>query len=151
MMVVVVLDNVRSAHNVGSVLRTADSLGVESVVMCGITATPPSREIHKTALGAEFSVKWCYEASTVEAIENLRDKGFIIVAVEQVVGSIDLRSFRMEAGRDYAFVMGNEVDGVSDEVVERCDSVVEIEQCGVKKSLNVAVAAGIVLFTVKNL
>lgn len=145
-MIVAVLDNVRSALNVGSVFRTADSFGVNELILCGITATPPSREIHKTALGAEVSVPYRYFNSTVEAIDCLKVEGFEIVAVEQAEQSIDLRNFEFDKSKNYAFILGNEVDGVSEQVIAMCDRVVEIEQRGVKKSLNVSVAAGVVLF-----
>ncbi len=149
-MTVVVLDNVRSALNVGSVFRTADSFGLSEVVLCGITATPPSREIHKTALGAELSVPYRYFEKTTSAIEDLKNNGFEIVAVEQAFNSVDLKDFKCCEGKNYAFVMGNEVDGVSREVLSICDKIVEIEQKGIKKSLNVSVAAGVVLWRVTN-
>ncbi len=149
-MILVLLDNVRSALNVGSVFRTADSFGLSEVVLCGITATPPSREIHKTALGAELSVPYRYFESSAEAIETFRNEGFVVVAVEQDERSVDLRDFKVEPNQKYVFVLGNEVEGVSSEVLALCDKVVEIEQKGVKKSLNVSVAAGVVLWRVTN-
>ncbi len=148
MMIKVVLDNVRSAHNVGAVFRTADSLGVGEVILCGITAVPPSREIHKSALGAEMTVPFRYFDSSVEAVETLKSEGCTIVAVEQAEGSVRLQDFEPVADTDYAFVLGNEVEGVSVEVLERVDSVVEIAQRGMKKSMNVSVAGGIVLWEV---
>lgn len=114
--------------------------------MCGITATPPSREVHKTALGAELSVPFTYHQSTVEAVEALRSAGYTVVAVEQAANSVMLNDFRPSGDRKYAYIMGNEVDGVSAEVLALCDAVVEIPQLGIKKSLNVAVAAGIVMW-----
>ncbi len=147
-MIVVVLDNVRSALNVGSVLRTADSLGIDEVWLCGITATPPSKEIHKSALGAEFSVKWRYFSETSEAVEELIESGYEVIAIEQSPRSEDLRGFRVSEGRDAGFILGNEVDGVDPKVQDKCHRIVEIEQKGIKKSLNVSVAAGIVLFEV---
>ncbi len=146
--IIVVLDNVRSALNVGSVLRTADSLGIDEVWLCGITATPPSKEIHKSALGAEFSVKWRYFETTIDAINELKSDNTKIVAVEQAENSTDLREFKREENRIHAFVMGNEVEGVSPEVLALCDEVVEMKQHGIKKSMNVSVACGIVLWQV---
>lgn len=147
-MIVVILDNVRSALNVGSVLRTADSLGVDEVILCGITATPPSREIHKTALGAELSVPWQYFETTVEAVEKFKAEGYIAVAIEQDETSVDLRDFVVDKEANYALVLGNEVEGVSQEVLGLCQQIVEIEQRGIKKSLNVSVAGGIVLWEI---
>lgn len=149
-MIVAVLDNVRSALNVGSIFRTADSFGVNELIICGISATPPSREIHKTALGADQSVKYRYFASTVEALDCLRVEGFELVAVEQADRSVDLREMKLDRAKNYAFVLGNEVDGVSAEALAMCDTVVEIEQQGIKKSLNVSVAAGVVLWCASN-
>lgn len=142
----VVLDNVRSALNVGSIFRSADSFGASEVVLCGITATPPSREVHKTALGAELSVPFTYHQSTVEAVNVLRAAGYTVVAVEQTANSVMLNDFRPSRQGKYAYVLGNEVDGVSAEVLALCDAVVEIPQFGVKKSLNVSVAGGIVMW-----
>lgn len=149
-MIVAVLDNVRSALNVGSVFRTADSFGISELIICGISATPPSREIHKTALGAEQSVPYRYFGSTAEALDCLRVEGFELIAVEQADRSIDLREIKLDRSKNYAFVLGNEVDGVSAEALAMCDTVVEIEQCGIKKSLNVSVAAGVVLWCASN-
>ncbi|MCC2547250.1 RNA methyltransferase [Hymenobacter sp. BT175] len=141
-----VLDNVRSLHNVGSAFRTADAFAIEKIWLCGITGRPPQREITKTALGSTESVAWEYAASTVEAIGQLRAAGYAIIAVEQTTGSQPLPSFRPEAGRGYALVLGNEVFGVDDEVLALCDAAVEIPQFGTKHSLNVSVAAGVVLW-----
>ena len=142
----VVLDDVRSLYNVGSVLRSCDAFRVEAVVLCGITATPPHAEIHKTALGAEDSVAWRYCASALEAVEELRRRGVTVMAVEQCEGSTMLDEFRPEAGRRYAVVLGNEVKGVRQEVVDACDGCLEIPQFGTKHSLNVSVTAGIVVW-----
>lgn len=144
--VVAVLDNVRSAGNVGAFFRTADAFGMGGVVLCGITARPPQKEIHKTALGAELTVEWRGFATTLEAVETLRAECYTIVAVEQVEGSIKLGEFTPERGAKYALVFGNEVDGVAQEVVDVCDLVVEIPQVGTKHSLNVAVTGGVVLW-----
>lgn len=143
---VMVLDNVRSLHNVGSVLRTADAFRLEEVVMCGITATPPSAEIHKTALGAEDSVSWRYEADTLQAVRQLQERGYVVLAVEQVEGSLKLGEFELLPGKRYALVMGNEVKGVQQNVVDACDQALEIPQYGTKHSLNVSVTAGIVMW-----
>lgn len=143
---VMVLDNVRSLHNVGSVLRTADAFRLEEVVMCGITATPPSAEIHKTALGAEDSVSWRYEADTLQAVRQLQERGYVVLAVEQVEGSLKLGKFEPLPGKRYALVMGNEVKGVQQNVVDACDQALEIPQYGTKHSLNVSVTAGIVMW-----
>lgn len=146
--IVVVLDNVRSALNVGSIFRTADSLGVDEVILCGISATPPSKEIHKTALGAELSVEWRKFEKTSDAIEALRSEGFRIAAIEQSPRSVDLKAFRRDENLSYALVLGNEVEGVDPEVLEMCEDIIEIEQKGIKKSLNVSVAGGIVLWEI---
>ncbi|MGN0087215.1 MAG: RNA methyltransferase [Alloprevotella sp.] len=143
---VVVLDNVRSLHNVGSVFRTADAFRLAGVVLCGITAVPPAPEIHKTALGAEDSVQWSYFSDTLDALAALRADGYGLLAVEQVEGSHTLSAFPVEQGRKYALVLGNEVKGVRQEVVDACDAAVEIPQYGTKHSLNVSVTAGIVMW-----
>lgn len=142
---VVVLDNVRSLHNVGSVFRTADALLIDRLVLCGITAVPPSPEIHKTALGAELCVAWEYMADTVEAVKQLKSIGYTVLAAEQVEGSTLLQNF-MPIDKKYAVVFGHEVKGVSQEVVDICDGVLEIPQFGTKHSLNVSVSAGIVMW-----
>ncbi len=144
--VVVVLDGVRSANNVGSFFRTCDAFAVERLVLCGITGTPPSAEIHKTALGAEQTMAWEYVRSAVEAVRTLRAEGYVAVAVEQVGGAVLLQDLEVDADGKYALVFGNEVDGVSSEVVAECSCAVEIPQSGMKKSLNVAVAGGVVLW-----
>lgn len=142
----VVLDNVRSAQNVGSFFRTGDAFAVEHVALCGITAVPPAREIHKTALGAELTVPWSYHASTAECVRQLRDEGYEVLAVEQVEGAAMLDAFCPEPGRRYALVFGNEVEGVAQEVVDLCHGALEIPQFGVKHSINVAVSGGVVLW-----
>ncbi|MGN1263100.1 MAG: RNA methyltransferase [Prevotella sp.] len=143
---VVVLDDVRSMYNVGSVFRTGDAFRIESVCLCGISATPPATEIHKTALGAEDSVDWTYHASAVEAVEELHRRGYEVYAVEQAEGSTMLSGFAFDASRRYAVVFGNEVKGVRQEVIDRCDGCIEIPQYGTKHSMNVSVTAGIVIY-----
>ena len=146
MPVVVVLDNVRSMNNVGSFFRTCDAFAVERVVLCGITGTPPDREIHKTALGAETTVHWSYEKNIMTALENLRTQGYTLVAVEQVEGAAMLQKFDCMSGKKYALVFGNEVSGVAQEAVSICDDAIEIPQAGTKHSLNVSVSGGVVLW-----
>ena len=145
---VVVLDDVRSMYNVGSVFRTADAFRIEHIFLCGITARPPHPEIHKTALGAEDSVDWTYTADTHEAVRQLQSEGYEVLAVEQVVGSTMLQDFRPESGKKYAVIMGNEVKGVKQSVVDMCDGCLEIPQFGTKHSLNVSTTAGIVMWEV---
>lgn len=142
----IILDNIRSAHNVGSVFRSADSFKADKVWLCGICATPPSAEIHKSALGAEFSVEWGYEKDTLSLVKRLKEKGYTVLSVEQTVNSVMLDKFKPETGRKYALVFGNEVDGVQQEVVDASDGVLEIPQYGTKHSLNISVSAGIVLW-----
>ena len=142
----IVLDHVRSLNNVGSVFRTADAFRLESVYLCGITATPPHPEIHKTALGAEDTVDWCYFENTVDAIRTLKDQGYILCAIEQAEGSVLLNELKLDADKKYALILGHEVKGVQQEVVDQCDFCVEIPQYGTKHSLNVSVAAGIVIW-----
>ncbi len=143
---VLVLDNIRSMMNTGSVFRTADAFLLEGIFLCGFTATPPHREIHKTALGATESVAWKYFELTTDALKYLKSAGYWVIALEQTTNSIDMRSFLPEAGRKYAFVFGNEVKGVDDSVLELCDGCVEIPQFGTKHSLNVSVAAGMMVW-----
>ena len=143
---VVVLDNVRSAHNVGSAFRTADSFKIDKVWLCGICAVPPSAEIHKSALGAEDSVAWEHVDDTMDAIRTLKEEGYIIVSAEQTVGSVMLNEFVPEKGKRYAVVFGNEVAGVSQEVVDASDFSLEIPQFGTKHSLNVSVSVGVILW-----
>jgi 23S rRNA (guanosine2251-2'-O)-methyltransferase len=144
--VCIVLDNVRSMNNVGSMFRSADCFGVEKVCLCGITAKPPHRDIHKTALGAEESMDWTYHENTAELCQVLKQEGYTLVAVEQVEGSVSLSDFKLEADKRYAIIFGNEVDGVSDDVLKFCDACLEIPQYGTKHSFNVSVCAGIVLW-----
>ncbi len=141
-----VLDNIRSQHNIGSIFRTADAFKIESIHICGISATPPNREISKSALGATESVDWRYFPSTLESVVFLKEMGYLIVGIEQVYGSVDIRNFEIKTHEKIAVVFGNEVNGVSDEVLELCDYCVEIPQFGTKHSFNVSVTAGIVLF-----
>ncbi|MBP3432964.1 MAG: RNA methyltransferase [Alistipes sp.] len=144
--VAIVLDNVRSAQNVGSFFRTADAFGIGHIALCGISATPPNREIHKTALGAEQSVEWSYHPTTLECIESLRQEGYRIIAIEQIEGATMLNNFRAESGERYALVFGNEVDGVDQAVADIVDGAIEIPQVGIKHSLNVSVSAGILMW-----
>ena len=144
--VVVVLDNIRSAHNVGSAFRTADSFKVDKIWLCGICAVPPSAEIHKSALGAEDSVEWEHSADTMEVVRRLKEDGYRIVSVEQTVGSVMLDSFAPQKGEKYALVFGNEVAGVSQDVVDASDVSLEIPQYGTKHSLNVSVSVGVILW-----
>ena len=142
----VVLDNVRSLHNVGSVFRTADAFRIEKIVLCGITACPPSAEIHKTALGAEDAVAWEYVSDTLQAVLALKEAGYETLAVEQAENSHKLGEFVFEKEKKYALVLGNEVKGVRQDVVDACGGVIEIPQYGTKHSLNVSVTAGIVMW-----
>ncbi len=144
--IVLVLDNVRSAHNVGSAFRTADSFKADKVWLCGICAVPPSAEIHKSALGAEDSVSWEHADDTMEAINTLKSQGYTIVSVEQTVKSVMLDRFVPEQGKKYALVFGNEVSGVDQRVVDSSDFSLEIPQYGTKHSLNVSVSVGVVLW-----
>lgn len=143
---IIVLDNIRSLHNIGSVFRTSDAFRIESIYLCGITATPPHPEMHKTALGAEFTVNWKYVNNTVEAVDNLKREGYVVYAVEQAEGSIMLNNIELDCRKKYAVVMGNEVKGVQQEVIDHSDGCIEIPQYGTKHSLNVSVTAGIVIW-----
>ena len=144
--IVVVLDNIRSAHNVGSAFRSSDSFKADRVFLCGICAVPPSAEIHKSALGAENSVQWEHYDDTMDAIRELRDNGFTIVSIEQTEKSVFLDKFIPEKGKKYALVFGNEVEGVRQDVVDASDLSIEIPHSGTKHSLNVSVCVGIVLW-----
>jgi 23S rRNA (guanosine2251-2'-O)-methyltransferase len=144
--VVVVLDNVRSMHNVGSIFRTCDGFAVEQVCLCGITCQPPHREIEKTALGATQSINWVYYAEPLQAVEQLRKDGYRIIAIEQAEKSIMLNEFEANKDEKYALIFGNEVNGVSDEVMKVIDACIEIPQFGTKHSFNIVVSAGIVLW-----
>jgi len=143
---VVVLDNVRSLYNVGSVFRTSDAYRVQKIWLCGLTSTPPNAEIHKTALGAEFSVEWGSEADTLQVVRNLQKEGYVVFAVEQVEGSVSLENIELDPTKKYAVVMGHEVNGVQQSVVDACDYCLELPQYGTKHSLNVSVTTGIVIW-----
>jgi tRNA G18 (ribose-2'-O)-methylase SpoU len=144
--VTLVLDNVRSEMNVGSVFRTADAFLIERVILCGITPQPPKAEIHKTALGAEESVSWQYYPTTLEAIGQLKDEGYLICSIEQVHDSVSLEHFIINSGQKVAIVLGNEVKGVSQEVIDESDMCVEIPQEGTKHSLNISCCAAIIMW-----
>lgn len=144
--VVVILDEVRSMHNVGSIFRTSDGFAVEAIYLCGITGQPPHREIEKTALGATQSVEWKYFPKTMDALAELRADGYQIIAIEQASESVQLHEFQPETGQKYALIFGNEVNGVNDEVMKVIDNCIEIPQFGTKHSFNVVVSAGIVLW-----
>lgn len=146
LLLTVVLDNVRSLNNIGAIFRTSDAFLVDRIMLCGITATPPSPEIHKTALGAEDSVAWEYHATTMEAVRKLKDEGYTVCVLEQVKESVMLQDFRPEAGKKYAIVAGHEVHGVDPAVVDAADVCIEIPQFGTKHSLNVSVSTGIALW-----
>lgn len=146
--IVVILDNVRSMHNVGASFRTADAFLIEAIYLTGITAKPPHREINKTALGATETVEWLYFSTTYEAVMHAKDKGYKIAAIEQVDQSVFLHEFIPEENTPYAFVFGNEVFGVEDEVVEQSDICIEIPQFGTKHSLNISVSVGVVLWDI---
>ena len=145
---VVVLDHVRSLYNVGSVFRTSDAFLVQGICLCGITAQPPHPEIHKTALGAEESVSWKYFERTEDAVAWLKEQGYIVLAIEQCEGSTMLQDFKTIAGKKYAIVLGNEVKGVNQAVVDQCDGCLEVPQYGTKHSMNVSVTAGIVIWAI---
>ena len=144
--VVVVLDNVRSMHNIGSIFRTSDGFSIESIALCGITAQPPHREIEKTALGATQSVDWNYFETTLDAVRSLRKDGYEILAVEQASNSTMLNTFSPALDKKYALILGNEVNGVDEEVMKEIDKCIEIPQFGTKHSFNITIAAGIVLW-----
>lgn len=146
MPVVVVLDNIRSMHNVGSVFRTADAFLLKTIYLCGYTPRPPHRDIHKTALGATETVEWKYYPGAAEAVKELRSAGYSIFAIEQVEKSIPLQQFKCDKYDKLAVVFGNEVNGVGEEVLKSCDGCIEIPQLGMKHSLNISVAAGIVVW-----
>jgi tRNA G18 (ribose-2'-O)-methylase SpoU len=146
--VIVVLDNIRSMHNVGSVFRTSDAFLIEAICLCGYTPQPPHRDIHKTALGATETVDWLYYNNTQEAIEDLKQRDYKIYAVEQASDSISLEQFHWQPSKKIAVIMGNEVEGVDAELLPLCDGCIEIPQLGMKNSLNISVAAGIVLWKI---
>ncbi len=143
---VVVLDNVRSLHNVGSVFRTGDAFVIEAVYLCGITSTPPHAEIHKTALGAENTIEWKYFEHTHDALKELKTNTYTVFAIEQAEGSTMLSNLELDSSRKYAVVLGNEVKGVQQSVVDACDGCIEIPQFGTKHSLNVSVTGGIIIW-----
>ncbi len=143
---IVVLDDVRSMHNVGSVFRTGDAFRIEGIYLCGITSTPPMAEIHKTALGAEDSVNWKYFETAAEAVETLKSEGYEVYSVEQAHGSTKLQSFAPSIDKKYAVILGNEVKGVHQEVIDTSDGCLEIPQFGTKHSMNVSVTAGIIIW-----
>lgn len=143
---IVVLDEIRSLHNIGSVFRTSDAFRIESIYLCGITATPPHPELHKTALGAEFTVDWKYFKNTLDAVNKLKNDGYIVYSIEQAEGSTMLNDLKLDQTRKYAIVMGNEVKGVQQEVIDNSDGCIEIPQYGTKHSLNVSVTTGIVIW-----
>jgi 23S rRNA (guanosine2251-2'-O)-methyltransferase len=143
---IIVLDNVRSQNNVGSIFRTADAFLSEAVYLCGITATPPQREINKTALGATESVVWKYFSKTSDAINELRASGYSIIGIEQAEGSVELQNLEIKKGEKYALVFGHEVNGVGQDILNLCDHCVEIPQFGTKHSFNIAISVGIVLW-----
>lgn len=142
----VVLDNVRSRHNIGSVFRTGDAFRVKEILLCGITGTPPDTEIHKTALGAEDAVGWRYYESTLDAVKTLKEEGYTIFSIEQAENSISLEDIDLSTDKKYAVVLGHEVHGVAQEVIDASDGCIEIPQYGTKHSLNVSVTAGIVIW-----
>ena len=148
MPLVVVLDHVRSLYNVGSVFRTSDAFLVKGICLCGITARPPHPEIHKTALGAEDSVEWKYFERTQDAVKWLKEEGYTVLAIEQCEGSTMLQDFLPDKDKKYAVILGNEVKGVQQEVVDMCDGCIEIPQFGTKHSMNVSVTAGIIIWSI---
>ena len=145
---IIIADNVRSMHNVGSIFRTSDAFLVEKIYLCGITPTPPHREIQKTALGATESVDWQYAENTLDVVNQLKKEGWTILALEQTTNSVMLDELKVEKGEKIAIVLGNEVDGVNQEVINLCDKAVEIPQFGTKHSFNVSVSCGIMLWQV---
>ena len=144
--IIIILDDIRSLHNIGSVFRTADAFLIEKIYLCGITATPPNKEIHKTALGATETVAWEHHENVLEVIENLKKENVAVFAIEQVENSVFLNDFKTESAKKYALVFGNEVFGVNQEAIKLCDGTIEIPQLGTKHSLNIAVSAGIVIW-----
>jgi len=149
---IIVLDNVRSQSNVGSIFRTADAFLTKAIYLCGITARPPQREIQKTALGATESVAWEYFPKTIDAINYLKESGYLIIGIEQAEGSVELQDMDIYKGGSYALVFGNEIDGVAQDVLNLCDFCIEIPQFGTKHSFNIAISVGIVLWELnKNL
>lgn len=144
--IIIILDDIRSLHNIGSVFRTSDAFLIEKIYLCGITATPPNKEIHKTALGATETVDWEYQKEVVEVIKDLKSQAVKVFAIEQVENAIFLDKFEPEENEKYALVFGNEVFGVNQEAVQLCDGAIEIPQLGTKHSLNISVSTGIVIW-----
>ena len=142
----IIVDSVRSMNNIGSLFRTADAFLIDEIVLCGISAYPPNPDIHKTALGAEESVDWSYHNNIVSVVEELKQQGYVICALEQTHNSTELQNFIPQKDQKYAIIVGNEVDGVNQKVIDLTDQVLEIPQCGIKHSLNVAVSAGIAMW-----
>lgn len=143
---IVVLDEIRSLHNIGSVFRTSDAFRVESIYLCGITAIPPHPELHKTALGAEYTMDWKYFKNTLDAVNKLKSEGYVVYSIEQAEGSTLLTDLQLDPAKKYAIIMGNEVKGVQQEVINNSDGCIEIPQYGTKHSLNVSVTTGIVIW-----
>ena len=143
---IVVLDNVRSMHNVGAIFRTSDAFLIEKIILCGITPQPPHREIHKAALGATESVDWNYYESVKEAVLDLKTLKYEVIGIEQTSDSVKITDFKIDSSKKYALVLGNEVEGISDEILNHCDTFLEIPQLGTKHSLNVSVCGGIVIW-----
>lgn len=144
--IVIILDNVRSLNNVGSTFRTSDAFLIEKICLCGITGTPPHRDIRKTALGASESVEWKHYSNTLEAIEEYTNKGYAIIGVEQTENAVSLEKLSVDKGKKYVLVFGNEVFGIEDDVLKKCDQTLEIPQFGTKHSLNISVSVGVVLW-----
>lgn len=144
--IIIVLDDIRSLHNIGSVFRTSDAFLIEKIYLCGITATPPNKEIHKTALGATDTVAWEYQKDVLTVIDQLKIENISVFAIEQVENSVMLNDFEVEKGKKYALIFGNEVKGVSQDAIQKCEGVIEIPQLGTKHSLNISVSAGIVVW-----
>ncbi len=144
--IIIILDDIRSLHNIGSVFRTADAFLIEKIYLCGITATPPNKEIHKTALGATDTVAWEYAKDVLEVIDTLQKENVSVLAIEQVENSISLEQFEPKSEQKYALVFGNEVKGVSQDAIKKCEGTIEIPQLGTKHSLNISVSAGIVVW-----
>ena len=142
----VVLDNIRSSNNIGSVFRTSDAFLIEKIYLCGITATPPNKDINKTAIGSTESVDWEYRPSTLELIKELNENGYFVLSIEQCEGAKKLNEFKFDKNKKYALVFGNEIKGVSQDVIDNSDNVIEIPQLGTKHSLNISVSVGVVLW-----
>lgn len=144
--ITIVLDNVRSSLNVGSVFRTSDAFLIENIILCGITSTPPNKEIRKTGLGASDSVNWQFEENTINAVAKLKTNGYHIIGIEQADKSLKLNNFTLSSNKPIAIIMGNEVNGVSQDVIDICDEILEIPQFGTKHSLNISVTTGIIIW-----